>query len=212
MIDQKLNERIPELVSFLTLSQITDTALIDEYLGEWDKLFERRIESKSTYDMLFSLCNDVLTDENKAEIAKLRKNVYPSFLCGLAKCYMVKGQNNEAISILQEAMDIGSIGAQTLLGVVYFEMSDGQTSYNLLKSVNIISETVTKEVNNERFQAAAMFYLAIMHRIVANDVTKSYETLMQIINSDWSDDLKEGAKQEIGHYKKGFLCGLKYIN
>ena len=215
MIDQEFNEKIAQLIAMVQFEGIFSNVSIDEHLGKWDELLEDREGKKESFDTLFSFQDDELTEDNRLAIADLRSEAYPQLLCQLGKCYIAKERYSDATTILQEAADLGFIGGQILLGIAYFNgrqnNSDVQRAFSLLNAGDILSEEATKQIDNVRFQASAQFYLAVMYRIVAKDTMASYNSLLRIINTDWDEDLKGGARQELSHFKKSLFGGLKYV-
>lgn len=105
------------------------------------------------------------------------------------------------------------------MGMAYSESvaneSDMYTALSLLKSADILAPTVEREIGNERFQESALFQLAVLYRIAANDLEASYNCLDRIANHDWgdlwNDEFHEQAFNELQHYKRSFLGSLKYI-
>ena len=215
MIDQEFNESVDKQIALLQLSNILSVASVDEKLGKWDELLESRETSIKLFQNLFSIAPDELTTENQEKISNLRLTEYPRELCSLSKCYIVKERYDDAIDLLQESIDLGSEGAKMLAGVAYLSRQKAEADFHnaarLLTSIDILSDAVNREVNNEYFQANALFGLSLFYRLFQHDNAKAYNCLSQIINTDWQDDLKVDAVDEIAHYKKGFFGGYKYI-
>lgn len=221
MADLEYNKKLQSDIQMVILQMKLLPALtVDEYTGKWEQLLENRGATKQLCDYFFSLPNENLTEESQNKIAELRRDYYPTFLCSLGKCYIALERYPQAKEVLQEAMELGSLGGQALLGMAYAESvssdADMQTAYSLLKNADSLSPTAEKEIANTRFQESALFALAILHRIVANDLTASYNCLIRIMEHDWTDEYwnqeyRNQASAELSHFKKGLFGGLKYI-
>lgn len=221
MVDQELNEKLQSNIQLVILQMtLLPVSTVDEYRGEWKELLETRESTKQLCDYFFSLPSEDLTEENKSKISELHRDHYPALLCSLGKCYIALERYQEAKNVLQEAMELGSLGGQALLGMAYAESvesdADMQTAYSLLKSVDSLSPAAEKQIANIRFQESALFDLAILHRIVGHDLTASYNCLIRIMEHNWTDEswneeYQNQARAELSHFRKGLLGGLKYI-
>lgn len=149
--------------------------------------------------------------------------MYPDSLCDYCKCLLVREKYDAAIANLNEAITLGSTAGRVLLGLTYSELAlvtPGESGYNYMQKaneafdgVNVLSDTVSSELNNSLFQVRAAFFQAIMCRMISKNLERSYELLQNIVNYQWyADDLKDDARNELKHYKRGILGGLKYID
>lgn len=215
MENEEYNLSIRKLIAHMKFAHIYSGIEIDEELGNWDELLENREEKKETFDLLLSALDEDLSDDNKRAISELRKKEYPNLLCSLGKCYIAKERYSDAKHILHEALSYQFAGAKTLLGIAYFEgrenMSDIQDAFNFLIAEDALSEDARKHIDNDRFVVAAQHYLSAIYRIQKREINSSYNILLRVLESDISEEMKETTKEELSHYKKGFLGRLTYV-
>ena len=168
---QDYNKKIAKLIHLLQAEEkaMRRISAIKEEMGQWYELLESRIRKKITLDGLFLDLNQEvvpLTPENHAAIVALRSTLYPSLLCGLAKCYCKTERFQDAEDVLLEARSLGSQGAEVLLFYLYAQWLENPRARKLLdsafeqvKNVDFFSETVTRELNSNAFQRdAAVLY------------------------------------------------------
>ena len=226
MTDQELNNNISRMVGLLKTASIMRPSRndIDEYLGKWDELLIEREKDRETYENLLDwLDSDYITNENKSKILEFKANQYLWLLCDLAKCYEALGRYIDSESVLLEGVRNGSDGASVLLMLLYAEHMDELESYGKdvnqlllqvferVKSLDILSETVTKEICNGYYHGNALLFAAKAYIFVENDVTQSHSYLIRELEAEFPDEIKEAIENELKHYKKGFFGGYKYI-
>lgn len=224
MTDQEYNEATAKIITSLKLSGTAFRPLssVKEAMGQWDELLKDREDDKQVYDDLLSnLTHEYvpLTPENRAEIAELKRTLYPLLLCDLAKCYHTKGRFQDAETVLLEAKSLGSQGAEFLLFYLYGKWKENPKASSLLsdvfdrvKNLDLFSQTVTEEINNEAYQCSVASILSLFYRVVDKNTDKAYQILARALEADWPDDMKQHIRQLMSHYKKTFFGGYKYVD
>lgn len=188
-----------------------------EDFEDWDELLKEREEDVNSFVKLFSLDADLLTEENITARQELQDQFFPSKLCDLAKCYIMKERFSDTITLLEDKQNLGAGGIKTLLGIAYFQRAfksesqeDVTKAFSILRNTRILSKKVEQEIANERFQGIAQMCLADMYRVDANDLESAHDCLEQIIQTDWDESYKQPPLEELSHYKKG-LHGWEYV-
>ena len=228
MTDQEYNENTAKIIKLTKYRQfMRPLSSVKEAMGEWDELLKDREDEKRTYDGLFSdLTHEYvpLTPENRKDIAELKRTLYPLLLIDLYKCYEQKGRLNDAEAVLLEAQSLGSEGAELLLFSLYAEhiremgKSDViaarllNNSFKRVKKIDVFSENIVSEINNEYFHSAALMMLSICYRVFDNDTDKSYECLVNTLRLELPDDVQAKFEEELTHFKKDYWSGkYRYV-
>lgn len=229
MTVQEYNDNLSEFIALSEVSLLTAKAVepLKEFDGKWDELLQNRESEKRNLDYLFSELTHSsfpLASKNRVRIVKLKKTFYPLLLCGLAKCYLEKGRLKDAESVLLEARSLGSQGAEVLLFYLYGQalkqIAKGNEeasiqrlidAFNRVKNIDILSETVTKEMNNELYQCNSLCRLSADYRLFDNDVYKSYQILVRALGTDWHDNYKEHIRGLLSHYRETSRGNYTYV-
>lgn len=223
MTDQEYNESVSKLITVLkargTISR--HLASVKEAMGQWDELLADWEDDKQTYDSLFSALSDnaaSLSAKNQTQIRELKRTLYPLLLCDLAKCYHKKGRFQDAETALLEAKSLGSQGAEFLLFYIYGKWKGNPqisalvaNAFERVKNLDLFSQTVTEEINNEAYQCSVASILSLFYRALDNNTEKAYQILSRALEADWPDNMKQHIRQLLSHYKKTLFGGYKYV-
>ena len=149
----------------------------------------------------------------------MKRTLYPLLLIDLYKCYEQKGRLNDAEAVLLEAQSLGSEGAELLLFSLYVEhiremgKSDViaerllDNSFKRVKKIDVFSENIVSEINNEYFHSAALMMLSICYRVFDNDTDKSYECLAKTLRLELPDDVQAKIEGQLTHFKRDYWTG-----
>ena len=206
---REYNEKLSKLISILRLEgeAMRPPSAIREEMGEWHDLLRRRKDRKLRYEALFFDMETNLpppvTPENRTEIAKLKRTLYPLLLCDLYKCYEQTERFQDAEAVLLEAQSLGCQGAELLLFSLYAEhmreMEKNsataacllEASFRRVKAIDVFSEKIADEINNAYFHAAALMMFAIGCRVFDGDAEQSMDCLVKTLRLDLPDDVRE---------------------
>lgn len=188
---------------------------------EWIPKFQKAVEYCD-----FALSREQELEGRRDSMIILRNNM----LMKMALAYEDLADHDSSISCSSDAVDYGCEGAKLLLGLSYFNRylsdengdgSDLEEAFSILRNLDFFSEAVSRSFDipsiKERSQAKALLLLAHMYRIgVAgqNNLEKSYELLQTIVSHPWNEDVGDTvntAQEELTHFRKGFLGGLKFV-
>ncbi len=225
MTDQEYNENVLKLLSVTTLSMEIDRPLsaVKEAMGQWDELLKDREDCKETCEGLFfdlEKGSIPLTPKNQAEIAKLKRSLYPLLLCDLGKCYEHEKRYQDAEDVLLKAKFLGSQGAEVLLFALYAlhlrEMGKDivvlVNAFNRMKEIDVFSEKIVNEINNEYIHSAALSILSDFYRVFDHDNGKSFECLVNALKLEWPDDVRAKLRSQLSHFRKDYRSGTyRYV-
>ena len=229
MTNEEYNEKLSKVITFtgahLEISRPMSS--VKEDMGQWDELLKDREECRETCEGLFfdlEKGNIPLTPKNQAEIAKLKRSLYPLLLCDLYKCYEQKERLQDAEAALLEARSLGSQGAEVLLFSLYARRlrelgkSDAtaipllQGAFSRVKKIDVFSERIVDEINNESFHSVALMILSDFYRVFDHDNGKSFECLAKAMQLEWPDNIQAKIRSKMAHFRKDYRSGTyRYV-
>ena len=229
MTDEEFNKELSTLITFTKAHMEISRPLssVKEDMGQWDELLEDRESMKETCEGLFfdlEQGTTPLTPQNRLEIIQLKRTLYPLLLCDLYKCYERKGRFQDAEAVLLKAQSLDCLGAEVLLFSLYARHLDDmgkdretaipllETAFRRVKKIDVFSEKIVEEINNEVFHAIALDILSDFYRIFDHDVGKSFDCLVKTLQLELPDNIRESIKVKLHHFRKDFRSGqFRYV-
>ena len=228
MTDEEFNKELSSLITFTKAHMEISRPLssVKEDMGQWDELLEDREGIKETCEGLFLDLEQIttLTPQNRLDIIQLKRTLYPLLLCDLYKCYEQKGRFQDAEAVLLEATSLDSLGAEVLLFSLYARHLDDmgkdretaipllEAAFRRVKKIDVFSEKIVEEINNEVFHAVALRILSDFYRIFDHDVGKSFDCLVKTLRLELPDKMREAIRAQLHHFRKDYRSGqFRYV-